>query len=119
MLWFILFLATSDVQSVTLCLISATTSRYSIRCTYLRGSDAKGCVYILVSGMEGVGNVTGTIERGNSGGVSIKLLDIPDFIELLAFDWEQDNRTGNITIMGATSSLGSCLITGTICLLEI
>ena len=36
---------------------------YFIQCSYLSGSDVSGCVYVLVSGEEGVENVTGFIER--------------------------------------------------------
>ena len=50
-------------------------NNYSIQCSYLNGSDVSGCVYVLVSGEEGVENVTGFIER-DSNGVTIEVANI-------------------------------------------
>ena len=80
-------------------------SAYSIKCRFITGSDARGCVYTLV-GVEGVENITGTIERTNSEGVVIN--DATCFREILAYDWENDNSTGSVSIMRDTSSLLGC-----------
>ena len=48
---------------------------YFIQCSYLSGSDVSGCVYVLVSGEEGVENVTGFIER-DSNGVTLEVANI-------------------------------------------
>ena len=77
--------ATSDVQSVSICQVNIT--HYSIQCSYLSssGSDVSGCVYVLVSGEEGVENVTGLIER-DSNGVTLEVANIGYFSEVLAYD---------------------------------
>ena len=106
--------ATTDVQNVSICLVSAATNNYSIQCDYLPGSDAKGCVYVLQSGQEGVENVTGTIERGSEYGATVQLLDVSVFDSLLAFDWELDGSPGELAIIGSSQGieLGDCLISG-------
>ena len=75
--------ATSDVQSVSICQVDSI--QYSIQCGYLNGSDVSGCVYILVSGEEGVENVTGFIER-DSTGVTLEVANIGSYSEVLAYD---------------------------------
>ena len=75
--------ATSDVQSVSICQVDNT--QYSIQCGYLNGSDVSGCVYVLVSGEEGVENVTGFIER-DSNGVTLDVANIGSYSEVLAYD---------------------------------
>ena len=94
---------TTDVQSVTVS--RRNNGTYSIQCSYITGSDARGCVYILVSGVEGVGNITGTIERTNSEGLVIELHNASCYSEVLAYDWERDNTTGSLPIRGQITSL--------------
>ena len=86
-------IVTTDVQNVSICQI--TDSTFSIMCTYLSGSDARGCVYTLVSGVD---NIAGSIERGQS--VEVTVTDVQPYIDLLAHDWESDNSIGNVPVRG-------------------
>ena len=83
--------ATTDVQNVYIYQLDNT--RYSIQCIYLSGSDVSGCVYVLVSGVEGVENVTGFIER-DSNGVTLEVANIGCYSEVLAYD----NSTGSLPV---------------------
>ena len=100
-------IVTTDVQSVSICRVSGTT--YSVQCGYVMGSDARGCVYVIM-GDDVMGNVTGTIARGNSGGETVDLADPSCFSEVLAYDWESDNTTGTLPIRRQVNSsiTGSC-----------
>ncbi len=102
------------MEDVRLCLVENTT--YSIRCSYISGSNARGCVFILVGGEEGVANITGIINRTSSEGVRIEVPNIGSYREVLAFDLENDNTTdilplrGNITFDMCPTSKSSYII---------
>ena len=85
---------------------------YSIQCSYINGSNAQGCVYVLV-GMV-VGNITGTIERTSSEGDVVAIFNIGCYKEVLAYDWESDNTTGTLPIRGNINSNETCPITSII-----
>lgn len=76
------FVATSVILAVFI--TKERDDTYSIQCSFLTGSDACECVYVLVSGEEGVENITGTIKR-NSTGVSIVVANIGCYREVLAY----------------------------------
>ena len=97
-------LATTKVQSVSICQVNNT--HYSIQCNYLNGSDVSGCVYVLVSGEEGVENVTGFIER-DSNGVTIEVANIGCHSEVLAYD----DSTGSLPVR-TNISKETCPIVG-------
>ncbi len=99
---------TTDVQSVSICLVGGTT--YSIQCSYVMGSNARGCVYFIMG--TAVGNVTGAIVRSNSEGVTVELPTLDGYNEVLAYDWESDNSTGTLPIKVMGSKL--CPITAII-----
>ena len=65
--------------------VAVDTTRNSIQCSYLSGSDVIGCVYVLVSRVEGVENVTGFIER-DSNGVTLEVANIGCYSEVLAYE---------------------------------
>ncbi len=90
---------TTDVERVSLCLEENTT--YSIQCSYISGSNARGCVFILVGGVEGVANITGIINRTSSEGVRIEVPNISNYRKMLAFDLESDNTTGTLPVRGS------------------
>lgn len=71
--------ATSEVQAVVLTRLQGDI--YSIQCIYLAGSDASGCFYVLVTGVEGVQNITGSIDRNSFGLVT----NIGCYREVLAY----------------------------------
>ena len=85
---------------------------YSIQCSYITGSDARGCVYTLVSEVEGVDNITGEIERTNSEGVMVGLPHVGCYGELLVYDREEDGSIGSVPIREDISSDGICSQTG-------
>ena len=96
---------TTDVQDIIISHIRG--SNYFIQCSYITGSDARGCEYTLVSKVKGVENITGNIERTNSEGVMVEVRTASCYSgEVLAKDWERDNTTGilpvrrNITLVG-------------------
>ncbi len=91
-------IATTDLEEVRLYLVKNTT--YSIQCIYISGSNARGCVFILVGGVEGVANITGIVDRTSSEGVRIEVPNIGCYREVLAFDLESDNTTGTLPIRG-------------------
>ena len=99
---------TTDVQSVSVNKENDTT--YSIRCSYISGSDASGCVFILVGGVEGVVNITGIMNRTSSEGVLIVVPNIGCYREVLAFDLESDSTTGTLPVRGNITSVDMCLM---------
>ncbi len=90
------------MERVSLRLVENIT--YSIQCSYISGSNARGCVFILVSGVEGVANITGIINRTSSEGVRIEVPNIGSYREVLAFDLESDNTTGTLPVRGSIES---------------
>ena len=58
------------------------------------GSNARGCVYFISS--DGMENVTGTIARNNSAGVTVELASVT--YKTLAYDWENDNSIGTLPV---------------------
>ena len=86
-----IIVVTTDVQGVNFTRVDENI--YFIQCSYLSGSDVSGCVYVLVSGEEGVENVTGFIER-DSNGVTLEVANIGCYSEVLAYD----NSTGSIPV---------------------
>ena len=95
-------IVTTDVQGISICRVEGNT--YSIRCSYLSGSDADECGYILVSGMDGMENVTGRIETDEREEV-LKDLEISSFSELLGFDLDS---TEDLFITSAVRNIALC-----------
>ncbi len=94
------------MERVSLCLVEDST--YSIQCSYISGSNARGCVFILVGGVEGVANITGIINRTSSDRMLVELTFIEN-IKLLAFDLERDNTTGNLSTSANINSIIPCI----------
>ena len=93
-----LHLDTTDVQAVSLNRVGINT--YSIRCHYLNNSDVTGCMYVLVSELEELKNITGVIDRNNAEGAIYDLADIGCYDDLLAYGYhDEDGRTGNLPIV--------------------
>ena len=86
-----IIVVTTDVQGVNFTRVDENI--YFIQCSYLSGSDVSGCVYVLVSGEEGVENVTGFIER-DSNGVTLEVANIGCYSEVLAYD----NSSGSLPV---------------------
>ena len=86
-----------------MCQVDSTN--YLIQCSYLSGSDVSGCVYVLVSGEEGVENVTGFIER-DSNGVTLEVANIGCYREVLAYD-----NIESLPVITDISHIILCLVT--------
>ena len=101
--------AATNVQGIVVCQVNDST--YSIQCTYLSGRNASGCVYILVSEEERVGNITGTIEGFNSEGGVIGVGDILTYNRILAYDLEDGTVIGTLPLVVpiSTISIPPCL----------
>ena len=85
---------TTDVQGVSLCQLNETS--FSIMCTFLTGSTARGCFYTLGS-TSNDGSVSGRIERGNSSEGTADLSAYDEVI-LLAQDSNGTNGTTPIRL---------------------
>ena len=92
----LLILVTTDVQNVRICRVEDSNS-YLIQCGYVTGSDARGCVYVTRGG-DVMGNVTGTIARSNSAGVTVELTG-SIYTDLLAYDWESEDSVSSLPII--------------------
>ena len=87
---------------------------YSVQCTYIKGSKARGCVYILVSGVEEIfKNISGIIRIDSSEGNNIiEVFNIGCYREVLAYDLENNNDIGSLSVKGSINSYKSCSIAG-------
>ena len=76
------------MQNVSICNDINWSTSYSLQCIYLSGSDAIGCIYVLVSHVEGVRNITGCIDRNTSGTIDA---DLTLYSEVLAYALSLEN----------------------------
>ena len=58
-----------------------------------------------------MGNVTGTISRNSTDGVTVELADVNRFSEISASDWELDNSTGSLSVRGKIQDIIACRTT--------
>ena len=78
------------------------TNYYVIQCSYVEGSDARGCVYSITDGV-------GAIDRNNSEGVTVELVNATGYNEVFAYDWESDGSIGSIPVtVESTSTIKIC-----------
>lgn len=72
---------------------------YSIQCVYPSERDtvASGCIFLLVSGEEGVQNATGTIQGGESGRVLVYLRNVGCYREVLAYSLDANNTSAAVS----------------------
>ena len=75
----------------------------------MRGSNARGCVYLITALRRGVETINGTIGRNSSEGVSIEFSsrDYDDIVYI--YDWEEDGVYGRLPIAIAVSDAQECL----------
>ena len=83
------------MQDVRVCAVDTEDNTYSISCVFLSCSEARGCVYTLVGVVDRVGDVTGTIEMGDSEEVRVELRPSS---QVLAYDWERDGSFGTLPV---------------------
>ena len=83
---------TTDVQGVNLCQLNETS--FSIMCTFLSGSSARGCFYTVVS-TSNDRSISGCIERGNS---SEGTADLSAYDEVILLAWDSDGTNGTTPV---------------------
>ena len=96
----ILFLVTSDVQTVNATVLNKST--VNIQCWFIHGSDALGCKVVLVSDCPNVSNVHANLSRSDmsaSGQLSLTH-NISCYHLVLAFDIDVNNTISDLTIEG-------------------
>ena len=97
---------TTDVQNVNIFCQAVTSRTYLIQCSYVEGSDARGCAYSISAA--GVESVTGTIARNNTEGVIVELANISCY-NVLVYDWERDGTIGTLPVpIDSTSAIVPC-----------
>ena len=70
---------------------------FVIECEFISGSDAQGCLVILVGELD---NVTAILTRSSKVG-TIEVANSPlSYFNVLAFDIEQDGLIGTVAIQG-------------------
>ena len=96
----LLFIDTTDVQGATTTL-ARETNKVVLQCTFAIGSDAQGCMIVL---MGEVGNVTKILKRSNADEQVDETLIIPRplhcYTGLFAYDIESDGTIGTLGVPG-------------------
>ena len=98
-------LDTTDVQRAT---VSSTDddSLFRVQCDFMTGSDAQGCMVVLVGDF----NATLNLTRPENYSVASVMYMISCLNEVLAFDIERDGSIGPLAVHGKifdnTSTLG-------------
>ena len=82
-----------------------TDCSYKIQCVYLHDTNVTGCVYLLVSGVQGAENVTGVIERADSDGVTVELESVGCHDKVFACPLDVVDNLTNLTLPSANISL--------------
>ena len=92
------FADTTDVQNVTVNEVEGSNS-ITIHCDFVTGSDALGCVVILVGE---VTNTTAILNREAGIGVATTDLALPlgCYGEVMAYDIEADGSNGTLPVLG-------------------
>ena len=92
---------TTDVQGVTVVEVEGRQKTGKISCNFMTGSEALGCVVVLV------GEVTNTTvilkrEDANGGGVVITELPYPlsCYYDVIAYDVEANGSNGTLPVLG-------------------
>ena len=100
--WPCIIIVTTEVQLVVF------TPDHSIQCTFLRGSDVSGCVYVLVPKsevQEMLETITGFIDRSTAS-VSIMVANIGCYSEVLAYA----NTTGVLPVRAKITTDEECTV---------
>ena len=108
-------IGTTDVEMVTINKIGENT--YSVQCHYIQGSDALGCVYVLVSEVEEFfKNMSGTLLRrseSEGGDTILKVFKVIGcYQEVLVYDLESNHHLGNLLIRVKINLNERCPIEG-------
>ena len=100
----ILYIATSDVQSVSVTLVDESTTTF--HCIFIHGSDALGCKVVLVSDNPGINSETMNISRNYKSAQKTVNITQPlsCYSRMFAFDIEFNGTISNLTIEGQIST---------------
>ena len=98
------FIDTTDVQDVLAVArnYSADNYTFTVSCNFIHGSDAKGCIVVLVGNVE---NATINLTRSGlsaEGILSVKFSIAKDCakLKLFGYDVESDGNIGTVGIRG-------------------
>ena len=91
-----MYIDTTDVQNISAVGLDDQRS-FIIECEFISGSDAQGCLVILVGELD---NIT-TILTRTSNVETVEVANPPlSYFKVLAFDVEQDGSIGTVAIQG-------------------
>ena len=90
-------LVTTDVQSISLCVVT-WPGNWTVNCSYVTNSNARGCHYRLITRFRARANITGVIARENTQGVFLDIHDISAYQYIVAYDWEADGSIGTYPV---------------------
>ena len=70
-----------------------------VQCEFITGSDAQGCMVVLVGGLD---NVTANLTRNSKSTLGTLALTKPlsSYLKVLAFDIERDGSIGTVAVAG-------------------
>lgn len=91
-----MYIDTTDVQNVSAVGLDDQRS-FVIECEFISGSDAQGCLVILVGELD---NVTAILTRISNVGTIEVANSLSSYFNVLAFDVEQDGLIGTVAIQG-------------------
>ena len=95
---------TTDVQNVTAVPLN-NTNNFMLQCLFVTGSNARGCMVVLVSEFR---NVTENLTREDSNNTISGALNVTgiltNFCEVFGFDIESDGSIGTLAIPGIIKS---------------
>ena len=95
------YLDTTDVQEVRVAEVRGKQDSALIHCDFILGTDALGCMVILVGE---VTNTTVIVNRDDTTGVGVASTELPlpldCYHDVMAFDIEADGSNGTLAITG-------------------
>lgn len=114
--FYVHYSVTTDVQLV----VAKTTNKYMymIKCLFINGSDARGCMVVLVSNDSGIGNVSHSFIKNSTSaqltqGQLILSQPVSCYHQIFGFDIEVDNTTSDVAIEGNLTVLHSTICSKT------
>lgn len=86
---------TTDTQMVRAVVLSGINSAFRVQCDFITGSNAQGCMVVLVGEFD---NVTVNLKRDNNTEVIIVTYPVSCYKKVLAFDIEYDGSIGTVAV---------------------
>ena len=93
-----MYIDTTDVQNISTVGLDDQRS-FIIECEFISGSDAQGCLVVLVGELDNITTILTRTRTNNVGTVEVAHSPSPYF-KVLAFDVEQDGLIGTVAIQG-------------------